>query len=164
MLWLRSAVFATAFIGTFFVLIPRWILAASGHPAALMGFPLIAGSLVIVAGFALALWCWGLFGAIGRGTPAPFDPPRHLVVRGPYRYVRNPMYLAGLLMILGPALVFGSIPLLEYAALYWFIVHLFVVIYEEPTLKRTFGASYSAYRSKVRRWLPGGAFQPADST
>jgi protein-S-isoprenylcysteine O-methyltransferase Ste14 len=74
------------------------------------------------------------------------------------------MYLAGLLMILGPALVFGSIPLLEYAALYWFVVHLFVVIYEEPTLKRSFGASYSDYRSKVRRWLPGGAFQPADGT
>jgi len=161
MLWIRSAVFATAFVGTFFVLVPRWILAGSGNPPALTGLPLATGVLVIVAGFTLALWCWGVFGAIGRGTPAPFDPPRHLVVRGPYRYVRNPMYIGGLMMVVGQAMIFGSVALLEYAIVVWFIAHLLVVLYEEPALKRSFGSAYSEYRSQVRRWLPGLAFELA---
>src|SRR2546423_4045228 len=155
MLWLRSAVFASAFIGTFFILVPRWILAGSGNPPVRAGFPLGAGLVVIVVGFALALWCWSVFGLHGKGTPAPFDPPRRLVVRGPYRYVRNPMYIAGVLMVLGQAITFASIPLLEYAAFFWLVVHVFVVIYEDPTLKRSFGAEYIDYRAGVRRWIPG---------
>ena len=158
MLWIRSAVFATAFVGFFFWLVPRLILDGAGNPHALAGPPLAAGLLVIVAGFALALWCWGVFGAIGRGTPAPFDPPRHLVVRGPYRYVRNPMYIGGVMMVLGQAMIFASVPLVEYAIAVWFIAHLLIVLYEEPALKRSFGDEYSEYRSRVRRWLPGNAF------
>jgi protein-S-isoprenylcysteine O-methyltransferase Ste14 len=161
MLWIRSAVFATAFVGFFFWLVPRLILDGSGNPHALTGLPLAAGAPVIVAGFALALWCWGVFGALGRGTPAPFDPPRHLVVRGPYRYVRNPMYIGGVMMVLGQAMIFGSAPLLEYAIVVWFTAHLLVVLYEEPALKRSFGEEYSEYRSRVRRWLPGSAFNPS---
>src|SRR4051812_40685895 len=129
MLWIRSAVFATAFVGTMFVFVPRWILAATGHSTALTGFPLLLGILVIGVGFALALWCWAVFGVHGQGTPAPFDPPRQLVARGPYRYVRNPMYIAGLLMILGQAIVFGSVALLIYAAAFWLTAHLLVVLY-----------------------------------
>lgn len=154
MLWIRSAVFGTAFVATMFVLVPRWILAASGAPTALTGFPLILGGLVIAVGFALALWCWGVFGLHGRGTPAPFDPPRQLVARGPYRYVRNPMYIAGVLMILGQAIIFASVPLVIYAVAFWVVVHLFVVLYEEPTLKRSFGTSYVEYRKDVQRWIP----------
>lgn len=154
MLWIRSAVFATAFVGTMFVLVPRWILAASGNPPALTGLPLVLGVLVIAVGFALALWCWGVFGLHGRGTPAPFDPPRQLVARGPYRYVRNPMYIAGVLMVLGEAIIFASMSLLVYAAAFWLAVHLMVVLYEEPTLKRTFGSPYTEYRARVGRWIP----------
>ena len=161
MLWLRSALFGTAFVGMFFVLVPRWILAGSGNPAALAGFPLVGGLLLIVVGFALALWCLSVFVRYGRGTPAPFDPPRQLVVRGPYRFVRNPMYIGGILMLLGEALIFASIPLVEYGAILWFSVHVFVVIYEEPTLKRSFGDSYSEYRARVGRWIPGRRFQPS---
>lgn len=154
MLWIRSAVFATAFVGTMFVLVPRWILAASGNPPALTGLPLVFGVLVIAVGFALALWCWGVFGFHGRGTPAPFDPPRQLVASGPYRYVRNPMYIAGILMVLGEAIIFASMSLLVYAAAFWLAVHLMVVLYEEPTLKRTFGSPYTEYRARVGRWIP----------
>jgi protein-S-isoprenylcysteine O-methyltransferase Ste14 len=157
MLWIRSAVFATGFVGTMFVLVPRWILAASGNPPALTGVVVILGLLVIAAGFALALWCWGVFGWYGRGTPAPFDPPRQFVALGPYRYVRNPMYIGGVLMILGQAIIFGSVPLLVYAAAFWLAVHLVVVLYEEPTLKRSFGPAYTDYRASVGRWIPGKA-------
>jgi len=157
MVWIRSAVFATAFVGTMFILIPRWILDATGHSVALAGFPFAAGVVVIALGFLLMLWCWGVFGAIGRGTPAPFDPPRNLVVRGPYRYVRNPMYIGGLLFVLGQALIFGSTALVWYAAAVWLGEHLLIVLYEEPKLGKTFGSSYSDYRSRVGRWIPGKA-------
>ena len=106
------------------------------------------------AGGALALWCILTFTVVGRGTPAPFDPPRALVVRGPYRYVRNPMYLGAALALCGAALFYRSIPLFAYAALFLLVTHAFVVWYEEPTLARLFGADYDAYRARVGRWLP----------
>jgi protein-S-isoprenylcysteine O-methyltransferase Ste14 len=109
---------------------------------------------VSLLGGSLALWCILTFVLLGKGTPAPFDPPRHLVVAGPYRYVRNPMYLGAGLALAGAALVYRSIALLSYTALFLLATHLFVVFYEEPTLSRLFGADYQAYRAKVRRWLP----------
>ena len=90
----------------------------------------------------------------GRGTPAPIAPTERLVVGGPFRWVRNPGYISVIALLLGQALVFGSSVLLAYAALVAFGFHLFVVLYEEPTLRRRFGAEYVTYCRTVRRWVP----------
>lgn len=113
------------------------------------------GIALVVAGSALALGCILTFSLVGKGTPAPFDPPRHLVVTGPYRYLRNPMYLGAFLALSGAALVYRSLALLGYAVLFLVATHLFVVGYEEPTLARTFGDQYRAYQKRVHRWVPG---------
>jgi len=91
---------------------------------------------------------------VGRGTPAPFDPPRRLVIRGPYRFVRNPMYVGAGLALAGAALFYESLPLLAYGGVFLLACHLFVLSYEEPTLKRTFGPDYEAYCHHVNRWRP----------
>jgi protein-S-isoprenylcysteine O-methyltransferase Ste14 len=90
----------------------------------------------------------------GRGTPAPFAPPRRLVIGGPFQYVRNPGYLAAVTMIVGEGLLFGSAGVLIYAALVALAFHLFVVFYEEPTLRTTFGSEYESYARAVPRWIP----------
>ncbi len=151
----RGATYATLFIGLLLVFVPGRILERSGigRPTHL-GAVEYAGIAVAVVGGALALWCIVTFAVVGRGTPAPFDPPRTLVVRGPYQYVRNPMYLGAALALCGPALVYRSIALFGYAGLFLVATHVLVVSYEEPTLARLFGAEYEAYRARVGRWLP----------
>jgi protein-S-isoprenylcysteine O-methyltransferase Ste14 len=147
--------YATLFIGFLLIFLPGRILSASGivRPTRL-GFLELTGIVLGAAGGALALWCILAFAVIGKGTPAPFDPPRRLVIRGPYRYLRNPMYLGAALALLGAALFYRSLPLLGYVGGFLLVTHGFVVWYEEPTLGRLFGAEYQAYRSGVRRWLP----------
>jgi protein-S-isoprenylcysteine O-methyltransferase Ste14 len=115
----------------------------------------VTGMVVGAIGAILAVWCIVAFSVIGRGTPAPFDPPRQLVVAGPYRIVRNPMYLGAALALAGAALFYESWALLAYCAALVLVMHLFVVIYEEPTLRTTFGASYARYCERVGRWWPG---------
>ena len=110
--------------------------------------------LIGALGAALALWCIFTFASLGRGTPAPFDPPRRLVIRGPYRFVRNPMYIGAGLALAGAALFCQSLPLLSYTVVFFLVAHLFVLWYEEPTLRRTFGQEYDAYTERVRRWWP----------
>ncbi len=151
----RAATYATLFIGLVLVFVPRRILASSGivRPAGL-GLPQLAGILLCVAGGALAVWCILTFALVGRGTPAPFDPPRKLVVQGPYRYVRNPMYIGAATALCGAAIFYRSIPLFGYVGLFLIATHVFVVWYEEPTLARLFGDDYQAYCARVRRWLP----------
>ena len=135
--------------------LPRRILQASGiGPPTTLGLLKVAGVLVGVAGGALALWCILAFAMLGKGTPAPFDPPRRLVVAGPYRYVRNPMYIGAGLALAGAALFYRSLPLLGYVGLFLLATHAFIVFYEEPTLTRLFGQQYRAYQMRVRRWLP----------
>lgn len=90
----------------------------------------------------------------GRGTPAPVAPPTQLVVTGAFRYVRNPGYVGVLGLLVGQALLFASPAMLLYAAAMWLVFHLFVLLYEEPTLQRQFGESYEAYRRRVPRWIP----------
>jgi protein-S-isoprenylcysteine O-methyltransferase Ste14 len=94
------------------------------------------------------------FALQGLGTPAPIAPTQHLVVTGLYRYVRNPMYVAVATVIFGQAVVFGDWPLFADGALFCLVCHLFVVGYEEPTLKKSFGAEYEAFRLNVPRWIP----------
>jgi protein-S-isoprenylcysteine O-methyltransferase Ste14 len=112
------------------------------------------GTVVAVGGAAIAVWCILSFAVVGKGTPAPFDPPRRLVVRGPYAAVRNPMYLGAGLALGGASLVYQSLPLLGYTVAFFLVTHLFVVLYEEPALRRTFGTDYDSYCGRVRRWWP----------
>jgi len=114
----------------------------------------LLGLLAITIGAALLVACIWEFARSGRGTLSPVDPPRELVVRGLYRYVRNPMYLSVTVIVLGEVLLSGSRPLLLYWAIWFVAVNLFVVGYEEPALRRRFGESYERYRREVRRWLP----------
>jgi protein-S-isoprenylcysteine O-methyltransferase Ste14 len=110
---------------------------------------------LIVVGTAIYLRCVWDFAAGGRGTPAPIDPPKALVVRGLYRYVRNPMYLGVLLVLMGEALIFPSRGFLLYILAFFSLVNVFIILYEEPRLHRQFGESYGEYRRAVPRWIPG---------
>jgi protein-S-isoprenylcysteine O-methyltransferase Ste14 len=94
------------------------------------------------------------FALRGLGTPAPVFPTQQLVISGYYRYVRNPMYVANVAIILGQAVWFASVPLLVYGALVWLSFHAFVMLYEEPTLRATYGAEYDAFCRRVPRWIP----------
>jgi protein-S-isoprenylcysteine O-methyltransferase Ste14 len=107
-----------------------------------------------VIGLAGLLWCFWDFVQKGKGTPAPIDPPKKLVASGLYRYVRNPMYVSVFIILIGHFLWFGYWWLLAYAGLLFVPVHLFVTLYEEPDLKKRFGAAYGKYLSEVPRWLP----------
>ena len=151
----RTITYATFFVGFLLVYLPSRVLLWSGivRPAT-MEAPQIAGMIVATAGALLALWCVVTFVAIGKGTPAPFDPPRRLVVRGPYRFVRNPMYLGGALALAGAALFYQSLLLLACGSIFALAFGLFVLFYEEPTLRRTFGTDYKAYCHQVPRWCP----------
>jgi protein-S-isoprenylcysteine O-methyltransferase Ste14 len=154
MLWARTLLFALIFVGTSLVLVPRWIVQSGGGIHVAQGAARYVGAALLAVGIALMLWCWTEFVQRGRGTPAPFDPPRRLVVRGPYRWVRNPMYIAAGLVLLGQAMLFASPRLVLYAGIFWLAAHSFVVGYEERTLARRFGADYAAYRAAVARWIP----------
>lgn len=108
----------------------------------------------IAAGAALYFMCLWAFAVVGRGTPGPWDPPRRFVAVGPYRWVRNPIYIAALLVVLGEGWLFHSFALLKYAAAMAVCFHLFVIGYEEPTLYRKFGDTYVEYKQVVARWIP----------
>lgn len=153
---IRTAIYVTLLVGLVLVFLPARTLEWSGvtRPTAI-GITQIAGGAITLLGGALALWCVLIFAVVGRGTPLPFDPPRRLVTRGPYRYVRNPMALGAGLTLAGAALVYQSRALLGFTALFFVVVHLFIVGYEEPTLRRLFGDEYAAYCQRVRRWWPG---------
>lgn len=118
----------------------------------------LSGILPIVIGASFYFRCAWDFALFGRGTPAPIDPPRKLVSRGLYRLIRNPMYAGVLLVLLGEAILFGSVTILRYALLVGAFFHLFVIYYEEPTLKKKFGAAYGEYCRAVPRWIPGLQF------
>ena len=151
----RAITYATLFIGFSLIYLPSRVLAWSGivRPAAIQ-WPQIVGVIVGSAGAVVALWCVFTFASIGKGTPAPFDPPLRLVIRGPYCFVRNPMYIGAALALAGAALFYKSALLLAYAAAFLVVCHLFVLAYEEPTLRRTFGSEYEAYCRRVKRWRP----------
>jgi protein-S-isoprenylcysteine O-methyltransferase Ste14 len=112
------------------------------------------GAFVVAGGGLLLLDSFVRFVRRGRGTPAPVAPPEHLVATGPYRFVRNPMYLGVVAMILGQALLLGSGWLLMYAAGVWVVLELFLLLYEEPNLRRRFGPDHDEYRRSAGRWLP----------
>ena len=131
--------------------ISHWRVQASFFGLALVR---VAGATLIAIGVPVLLESFARFALQGQGTPAPVAPPRHLVVTGSYRYVRNPIYLAVTAIVLGQGLLFGDGTLLVYGALLALGFHIFVLVYEEPTLRQTFGAQFEAYTANVPRWAP----------
>jgi protein-S-isoprenylcysteine O-methyltransferase Ste14 len=113
------------------------------------------GGVLVARGVLVVADSFARFALKGLGTPAPVFPTRHLVITGFYRYVRNPMYVAVVAVIIGQGLIFGNMRVLAYGALVWLGFHLFVVAYEEPTLQATFGPEYERFRAGVPRWIPG---------
>ena len=112
------------------------------------------GAALILAGLPVLLDSFARFALTGLGTPVPALPTRHLVVTGLYRHVRNPMYVAVTSLILGQGLLFGNAAVLAYGAIVWLTFHLFVLIYEEPTLRKTYGEQCLAFTRAVPRWIP----------
>jgi len=150
-----SAVFLVIAPGFVAGLVPWWI----SHwrlQTPFFGMPLFrfGGGILIALGGIGLLDSFVRFAVQGLGTPAPVFPTRHLVVSGLYRYVRNPMYVAVVSTILGQALLLGNVALLEYGALVWLLFHLFVLLYEEPTLKASYGDEYEVFCTAVPRWIP----------
>ena len=129
----------------------RWHLAA---PLLGSSSLRLVGVLLITAGASVLLDSFVRFALQGLGTPAPIFPTRHLVVSGLYRYVRNPMYVAVVSLILGQGLFFGSVRVLEYGIAVWVGFYLFVLIYEEPTLRKSYGPEYEEFCASVPRWIP----------
>jgi protein-S-isoprenylcysteine O-methyltransferase Ste14 len=147
-LLLKNLLFTVLVPGTVAVWVPLWLAGAR---------PMVPGPtalLLLALGAGLYGWCVWHFARHGRGTPAPVDAPRRLVIGGPYRVVRNPMYGAVLAVIAGQAALFRAPALLAYGVAVATGFALFVRLYEEPHLRRTFGAEYEAYAARVGRWLP----------
>lgn len=139
-LWWWVALRVRPFDGQFALALPAWVSAP--------------GVALMSLGGSLAALCIGVFVVRGHGTPALFDAPRKFVATGPYRYVRNPMYLGGFAVLAGFGLVLKSGSVALFALVWLGLVHLFVVLFEEPALKLRFGAPYEAYCSAVPRWVP----------
>jgi protein-S-isoprenylcysteine O-methyltransferase Ste14 len=150
-----SVIFLFIAPGTVAGLVPWWISRWHILPP-LLGFSFIRiiGIVLIVAGIPMLLDSFARFALQGLGTPAPIMPTEHLVVTGLYRYVRNPMYVGVLWVILGQWLLFGNLRLLIYGLAVWLGFYLFVMGYEEPTLRRTFGDEYRDFCANVPRWIP----------
>jgi protein-S-isoprenylcysteine O-methyltransferase Ste14 len=152
---LLSAIFGVFVPGTVAGIVPwyitRWTFTESFFH--FQGFRSM-GFLLILLGLPMLVNTFARFAIEGFGTPAPVLPTERLVIRGPYRFVRNPMYLSVLALILGQAFLFGNTTLLIYGALIWIAFHVFVLSYEEPKLRRTYGSDYEEFLKNVPRWIP----------
>jgi protein-S-isoprenylcysteine O-methyltransferase Ste14 len=150
MIVLRSLISVAILPGLVAGVLPWLIVQPVSWPT---GVALI-GLVPLVLGLGLSAWCVTLFATKGRGTPAPWDAPRRFVALGPYRLVRNPMYLGVGSVMLGESVLFASWPLALYLIALLLVWHAFVVLWEEPSLERTFGDEYRSYLASVPRWLP----------
>jgi protein-S-isoprenylcysteine O-methyltransferase Ste14 len=151
----KAAVLASVFTVLYIVLIPLVLLSVETTLSAIrVEVADLLGLLFLLPGAWLAISCVKRFAAEGFGTPAPFDPPKKMVACGPYRFVRNPMYVGVFLLILGEAVLFSSWYLFGYLLVLVTAAHLFVVFYEEPGLHLRFGEPYAQYCRQVNRWIP----------
>jgi protein-S-isoprenylcysteine O-methyltransferase Ste14 len=152
---LGSALFFAVAPSSVAGLVPWWITRWEFRPPFFdLDATRAVGILLIVAGLPGLVDSFARFALQGLGTPAPIAPTQNLVVTGLYRYVRNPIYVALVAVILGQAVLFGDQRLLGYGAFLWLAFHIFVLAYEEPTLRETYGAEYQEYRTNVPRWIP----------
>jgi len=150
-----SLVFLVLVPGTVAGWVPYWLTGWHVH-APFFGLQILrwGGTIFILVGLASLVNSFVQFALVGLGTPAPIAPPTKLVVSGQYRHVRNPMYVAVLLILIGQSLLLGSAAVVRYSLVVWALFHAFVLLYEEPTLAARFGPSYEAYRKHVGRWWP----------
>lgn len=151
MLLLKNLLFTLLFPGTVAVYVPLWLVQNLPPPPL---FWQLVSLLVFAVGASIYSWCVWDFATFGRGTPAPIDAPKALVVRGLYHYTRNPMYVGVLTTVLGWAVRYRSAGIVLYASAVWLCFQSFIVFYEEPHLQRVFGDTYTQYRARVGRWLP----------
>jgi len=151
--FLRTLAFGAVLPATILVLIPALILDATGTEGP-GGALRLVGLVPMVLGIAILAWCFAGFIVEGEGTPAPYDPPHRLVTGRLYGWMRNPMYVAVTTILLGEAIFFASLALLVWTVVAWILFNFFVVLYEEPTLRRRFGSAYEAYLERVPRWVP----------
>jgi len=147
--------------GTVTLVVPAVVLIAGNSPSVGWGFagtmaalPVLLGVVLVASGLALWAWTVRLLARIGQGTLAAWDPTRHLVVAGPYRYTRNPMIMAVVSVLLGESVFFGSPTLIIWSAAFLTINFAYFLIYEEPGLERRFGDEYRLYKRNVPRWIP----------
>lgn len=151
----RNAIFTILQPGVVAALIPYLLLRNTGRTFFPVAWAIgdIVGSIFILAGTSIAVTCILRFAMEGRGTLSPLDPTKKLVVRGLYRYSRNPMYLGVMMLLGGEALFWMSPTLALYAVVVFVAFNLFILLHEEPRLRRDFPAEYNEYRANVRRWL-----------
>lgn len=152
---LRAALYGALFVALLALAIGQLLAGIGVVTPSAWGPIQVAGVVAALSGSALALWCVLIFARIGKGTPIPIDPPRRLVVQGPYRVVRNPMAVGVGIALTGVAAFYESPQFLFAVFLFMLGIHVMVVFYEEPTLRHTFGTAYLAYCERVPRWLPG---------
>jgi protein-S-isoprenylcysteine O-methyltransferase Ste14 len=160
--WIRAVIFIALVPGSVAGWIPWYVAGRPRLDAIPMSGVRGAALVVALAGWMVLLWCARDFARQGRGTPAPYDPPRRLVTAGLYRFVRNPMYVAVVSSIVAQAVWYGSRAVLWYGVGMGLLFHVRVVLFEEPTLASAFGEEFAAYRARVPRWLPRiGSHGPA---
>jgi protein-S-isoprenylcysteine O-methyltransferase Ste14 len=150
---LRSLIYVPAFI-LFFGWIALRVRVYDKDIGLLPEWTLLPGIVLMIIGGMLCLVCVGIFIVKGKGTPAVFDPPTEFVAVGPYKYVRNPMYIGGFILLIGFGLFHRSLSILILFIVLFFLFHLFVVFVEEPQLEKRFGKSYIEYKNSVKRWIP----------
>ena len=155
MILFKTLIFTLVGPGSFTVWIPYFLLSSQVElfPFKTQAFRPV-GAVLAALGVAFYGWCAWNFAFVGQGTPAILDPPKKLVSRGLYRFVRNPMYIGMSLIMMGESIFFSSSTLWVYALLVWFGFHLFVLWYEEPHLRKKFGSPYEEYCRTVPRWIP----------
>lgn len=159
MLLLRTIFFTLLFPGSVTVLIPYFLITSDPN----LRFPSnawlgLGGLILIIAGYSGLLTCIREFYTVGQGTLAAIDPPKKLVVKGLYRYVRNPMYVSVITVLLGESIFFWSVRILWEALIFGIIVNIYVRFFEEPKLQSEFGREYQKYTQSVRRWIPGARY------
>ena len=157
LLFFETVLFTVLVPGTVTIFLPHWLNVWGNLPPEPWTVWQITALIPLAIGLAIYVRCVWEFASRGRGIPAPLDHPKHLVVTGLYRYMRNPMYVGVLLVLLGEALFFRSLDFLVYVLIWFAFVNVAVFVYEEPNLRRKFGDSYNRYCGSVRRWIPGRA-------
>lgn len=152
-----SSILFGLFVGTvFFILLPYFLIQLNAYfslPVYSSKLFTILGMTLMIVGENIFIYCSRLFLIFGRGTPAPIEPPKKLVVSGLYKYTRNPIYISYFIIFLGEFLFFGQLLLLIYFFLSIITINLYIKYYEEPILKKRFGKSYKEYFKKIPRWL-----------
>ena len=154
MIFLKTLAHTLLIPGTVLALVPYLILRDRDPTLFELNTWTLSGSLWVLAGIVIGSWCTFEFMTRGSGTPNPLDPPKLLVHRGLYRYIRNPMYVSVAFILLGETMFSRSVALAIYSAVLLIGIHFLVVLYEEPILERRFGEPYSGYRKRVPRWVP----------